>query len=56
MNENMNNMNNINEEVEIDLRRIFEAVLSKAWTISAVSVICAVIMLFITVFAIVPQY
>ena len=45
-----------NEEVEIDLRRIAEAVWEKVWSISTVSAICAVIMLLVTLFAIVPQY
>ena len=50
------NMNHNNEEVEIDLRRIAEAIWKKVWVISSVSVLTALIMLLVTVFAITPMY
>lgn len=45
-----------NEEIEIDLRRILEAILSKIWLIVLASVVGAVLSLLVTVFAITPQY
>lgn len=45
-----------NDEVEIDLQRIFSALLNKAWIIGIVSVICAVVTLVGTFLFITPQY
>lgn len=45
-----------NEEMEIDLRRVFEAIISKAWLVVLVSVFGAVLALLVTVFAITPKY
>lgn len=45
-----------NQEVEIDLKRLFGALMKKAWLIAIVSVLCAVISLVGTVMFITPQY
>lgn len=45
-----------NEEVEIDLSRLIGALLSKAWLIGIVAVVCAVAVLMGTIFFITPQY
>ena len=45
-----------NDEIEIDLQRIFSALLNKAVLIAIVSVICAVLALVGTFFFITPQY
>lgn len=45
-----------NDEIEIDLRRILEAVLKKTWLVVLAAVVGAVLSLLITVFAITPQY
>ena len=45
-----------NEEVEIDLQRILEAVIRKAWVVSVVSITGALLALLITIFAITPMY
>ena len=45
-----------NEEVEIDLRRVVGAVLSKAWLIVLVSILGAAIALAVTMFLITPLY
>lgn len=45
-----------NDEIEIDLQRIFGALLNKAVLIAVVSVICAVLALVGTFFFITPQY
>ena len=45
-----------NDEIEIDLQRIFKALLNKAWLIGIVSVICAVLTLVGTFFFVTPQY
>ena len=45
-----------NDEIEIDLQRIFSALLNKAWLIGIVSVICAVLTLVGTFFFVTPQY
>ena len=44
------------EEVEIDLQRLFGALLSKAWLIAIISVVCAVLTLVGTILFITPQY
>ena len=45
-----------NEEIEIDLKRLFGALLKKAWLIGIVSVICAVAVFLGTVFLVEPKY
>ena len=45
-----------NEEMELDLQRIFEAVLQKAWVIGIVSGLCALLMLMGTLFFVTPLY
>ena len=52
------NENNIqkNEEIEIDLGRVFRAVMDRAWTVAVVSVVAAVIAFLGTFFFITPQY
>ena len=47
---------NINEEIEIDLKRLFGALMKKAWLIGIVSVVCAVAVFFGTVFFVAPKY
>ena len=45
-----------NDEIEIDLGRVFRAVLDRAWLVAVVSVVCAVVMFLGTFFFITPQY
>ena len=45
-----------NEEVEIDLQRVFSAVWKRAWLVAIVSVVCAVATLLGTLFFITPEY
>lgn len=45
-----------NDEIEIDLQRLFGALLNKAWLIGIVSVVCAVVTLLGTFFFVTPQY
>lgn len=45
-----------NEEVEIDLQRVFSAVLKKGWLIGLVSVVCAVATFLGTFFFVTPEY
>lgn len=45
-----------NDEIEIDLQRLFAAVLNKAWLVGLVAVICAVLTFLGTFFFITPQY
>ena len=47
---------NKTEEIEIDLSRLFGAVLSRAWLIGAVAVVCALLAFLGTFFLITPQY
>ncbi len=51
-------MNNttVNEEVEIDLQRLFGVLLSKAWLIGLVAVVCAVATFLGTLFFVTPMY
>ena len=44
------------DEIEIDLGRIFQAVMDKAWLVMVVSVLCAVLTFAGTFFFITPQY
>ena len=52
----MDNKTKTNEEIEIDLSRLFSALLKKAWLIGAVSVLCAVVTLVYTVTFVPPKY
>ena len=52
----MDNKNTKNEEIEIDLSRLFAAVVKRAWLIAAVAVLCAVVTLAGTIFLIAPKY
>lgn len=45
-----------NDEIEIDLQRLFRALANKAWLISIVAVVCAVVVLLGTVFFVTPKY
>ena len=45
-----------NEEIEIDLQRLFTVLLSKAWLMGLVAVVCAVVVLLGTVFLVAPTY
>lgn len=45
-----------NEVMEIDLKRVFQAVWSKAWVVAIVAVVCAVLAFFGTKYFITPQY
>lgn len=45
-----------NEEMEIDLQRVFGAILHRSWLIILVAVLCAVVTLLGTIFFITPQY
>ena len=49
-------INQTSDEVEIDLSRLFSALLDKAWIISLVSVLCAVAVFAGTVFLVTPTY
>lgn len=44
------------EEIEIDVGRIFRAVMDKAWIVAVVSVLCAVLTVLGTFFFVTPQY
>lgn len=52
----MDNKTTRNEELEIDLSRLFGALLKKAWLIGAVAVVCAVLTLVFTVVFVAPKY
>jgi len=45
-----------NDEIEIDLQRLFSVLISKAWLIGLVAVVCAVVTLLGTIFFITPKY
>ena len=45
-----------NEEIEIDLGRVFHALMDRAWLIVIVSIICAVVTFAFTFFFITPMY
>ena len=47
---------NKNEEVELDLGRIFQAVVNRAWFVALVSVVLAVVVCLGTVFFVTPEY
>ena len=49
-------MTNNNEEIEIDLSRLFGALVKKAWLIGAVALVCAVLTLLSTVLFVAPKY
>ena len=50
------NITEKNEEIEIDLKRLFGALVSKAWLMGIVAVICAVVVFLGTVFFVAPKY
>ena len=50
------NMKENNEVIEIDLGRLFRALVKKSWLIGIVSIICAVAMFLGTVFFVAPEY
>ena len=50
------NITEKNEEIEIDLKRLFVALVNKAWLIGIVAVICAVAVFLGTVFFVEPKY
>ena len=45
-----------NQEIEIDLQQLFHVLLSKAWLISLVAVVCAIAVFVGTLFFVTPQY
>lgn len=45
-----------NDEIEIDLQRLFGALMNKAWLIALVAIVCAVVVFFGTLFFVTPQY
>lgn len=47
---------NSSEEIEIDLRRVFGALTSKAWLIGLVAIVCAAAAFFGTLFFVTPKY
>ena len=47
---------NQNEEIEIDLQRLFGALMNKAWLVGLVAIVCAVAVLLGTLFFVTPQY
>ena len=49
-------LHNNNDEIEIDLKRLLDALMDKAWLIAIVSVLCAVLAFVGTFFLITPQY
>lgn len=51
-----NKMTNNNDEIEIDLGRLFRALLNKAWLIGIVAVACAVCVFLFTHLFMTPQY
>lgn len=55
MNEN-DNIKKADGEIEIDLKRLINAVLGKAWLISLVSVFCAVVSFAYTLYFVTPLY
>ena len=52
----MDNKNIKNEEIEIDLSRLFGALLKRAWMIGIVAVLCAILTLVGTVLFVAPKY
>ena len=44
------------EEIEIDMGRVFRAVMNKAWLVAIVAVLCAVLTFLGTFFLVTPQY
>ena len=45
-----------NDEIEIDLKRLAGALVSKSWMIGIVSIVCALAMLFGTILLVTPKY
>ncbi|MBR6529106.1 MAG: polysaccharide biosynthesis tyrosine autokinase [Firmicutes bacterium] len=56
MNTNDNKFIEKNEELEIDLQRLFGALLKRAWMIVAATLICGLVSLGVTQFLITPMY
>ena len=52
----MDNKNTKNEEIEIDLSRLFAALIKRAWLIAAVALVCAVVTLLGTILFVAPKY
>ena len=52
----MDEKTNTNEELDIDLQRLFTALISKAWLVGIVSVVCAIALFLGTYFFITPKY
>ena len=52
----MDNKNTKNEEIEIDLSRLFAAVVKRSWLIAAVALLCAVLTLAGTILFVAPKY
>ncbi len=52
----MDNKNIKNEETEINLSRLFGALLKRAWLIAIVAVVCAIVTLIYTVLFVTPKY
>ena len=52
----MDNKNTKNEEIEIDLSRLFAAVVKRSWLIAAVALLCAVVTLAGTILFVAPKY
>ena len=50
------NMKETNEEIEIDLQRLMNAVVNKSWLVGIVAVICAVAAFLGTFFFVTPMY
>lgn len=56
MNTNENKFLEKNEELEIDLQRLFSALIQRAWMIVAATIACALVTLGVTQFLITPMY
>ncbi len=52
----MDNKNRKNEEIEVDLSRLFGALIKRAWLIGIVAVVCAILTLLCTVLFVAPKY
>ena len=50
------NINQTTEEFEIDLKRLFGALVNKAWLIGIAAVVCAVLVFVYTFFFVTPLY
>ena len=52
----MDNINNKTEEIEIDLARLFSALMKKAWLLGIAAVVCAFVTLVCTMLFVAPKY